>query len=530
MQINQTAADGVVEGGGTLHAVRTILSNEIATDTVPSAARVFKDPPVVNWKDTDGTITQNGNTIRNPPRSTTPVLVGAGPFVYPTKMGSQNIGVPRGSISPQEVRNAQLFDTSINGFFSEHRDPALTLSNAISRKFSNESSADIYLSCRMNLTRNTVLAKSPNFMNLGLSSVHTLDELRSVFITTTRIIMLAYGSNWLPPGHRIGKVTADRVIRTQPEKNYNPKSYFETNKGGVVNQDFGRQNNSMSRPTLDSTPLGTNTNNGTTTPIDLIPVETKSPYPMPLILTTYFPEQNGKLHVPGDPDPDASLSYSSCNKYNLLNDSNSSKSNKKKRDKKKRHWKDKKHDSSGSSSSVYDSSNDSDYRCKLRKKNSHQKKDPIKLCSRLTAKLLTTTYKSKITKFKLDEDPLQRRIYYITFVESMDMIFSQYKETYEVLIDYPKIGGENIKDLPKYSVRNLLHANIDVRSRRLISEFPGYGIKCIEKLQSHFFNVTFSYKSRYDRIFRQITYKGGESAMNYIDRFHLFPSRWNKMY
>ena len=63
-QINQTAADGVVEGGGTLHAVRMILSNEIATDTAPSAARVFKDPPVVNWKDTDKNISRDRNTVR----------------------------------------------------------------------------------------------------------------------------------------------------------------------------------------------------------------------------------------------------------------------------------------------------------------------------------------------------------------------------------------------------------------------------------------------------------------------------------
>ena len=31
--------------------------------------------------------------------------------------------------------------------------------------------------------------------------------------------------------------------------------------------------------------------------------------------------------------------------------------------------------------------------------------------------------------------------------------------------------------------------------------------------------MTFSYKSRYDRIFQQVTHKGGESAMNYIKRF-----------
>ena len=56
-------------------------------------------------------------------------------------------------------------------------------------------------------------------------------------------------------------------------------------------------------------------------------------------------------------------------------------------------------------------------------------------------KLLTTAYKSKITKFKLDEDPIQRRIYFLTFGESLEMISNQYKETYEVLLDDQKIGG-----------------------------------------------------------------------------------------
>ena len=36
---------------------------------------------------------------------------------------------------------------------------------------------------------------------------------------------------------------------------------------------------------------------------------------------------------------------------------------------------------------------------------------------------------------------------FLTFVESIEMIFSQYKESCEVLLDDPKIGGENIKEL-----------------------------------------------------------------------------------
>ena len=47
-------------------------------------------------------------------------------------------------------------------------------------------------------------------------------------------------------------------------------------------------------------------------------------------------------------------------------------------------------------------------------------------------------------------------------------------------------------------------------SRRLIAEFPDDGIKCIQKLQSHFANMTFADKSRFDMIFQQVTHNVGE--------------------
>ena len=68
-------------------------------------------------------------------------------------------------------------------------------------------------------------------------------------------------------------------------------------------------------------------------------------------------------------------------------------------------------------------------------------------------------------------------------------------------------------------MRNLLNANIDVHTRRLIAEFPKDGIKCLEKLQSHCANMNFDDKSRHDRTFQQVTNKGGYSAINYIKRF-----------
>ena len=53
----------------------------------------------------------------------------------------------------------------------------------------------------------------------------------------------------------------------------------------------------------------------------------------------------------------------------------------------------------------------------------------------------------------MDEDLLQRRIYFLTFIESLEMIFSQYTETCEVLLDYPKIGGDDIEYFAKKYIR-----------------------------------------------------------------------------
>ena len=113
------------------------------------------------------------------------------------------------------------------------------------------------------------------------------------------------------------------------------------------------------------------------------------------------------------------------------------------------------------------------------------------------------------------------RIYFLTLIDSLDMIFSQYRETCEVLIDYPKKVGDDVKDYAKQAIINLLHANIDIYIRRLIADLLKDGIKCIEKLQSHCANMNFADKSRYDRTFQQVTHKGGESDINYIKRFQI---------
>ena len=48
--VHQATGDGLLACGRDLHVVRAGLLEEIVTGATPSAARVFKDPPVVNWK------------------------------------------------------------------------------------------------------------------------------------------------------------------------------------------------------------------------------------------------------------------------------------------------------------------------------------------------------------------------------------------------------------------------------------------------------------------------------------------------
>ena len=52
--------------------------------------------------------------------------------------------------------------------------------------------------------------------------------------------------------------------------------------------------------------------------------------------------------------------------------------------------------------------------------------EPIKKCVKFTAKLPTTVYKSNIIRFILDEDTLQRRFYFLSFMNPPKILLSQF--------------------------------------------------------------------------------------------------------
>ena len=198
----------------------------------------------------------------------------------------------------------------------------------------------------------------------------------------------------------------------------------------------------MSQPPLNSATIGMNTINVKTSQLESAHNRTKTPEHTPLTLPTESLKQKLKVNVPDDPESDPPSSNSSLsesdsfnerkyiksrskNEYELADNSKYSKSKRNKRDKNKKnqkHMRQDSHDLSSSNSNLFDKS---EYIHKiLNKKKSYLKKDSIKLCANLTETLLTTVYKSNIIKFKLYDDPLHRRIYFINFVESLKMIFS----------------------------------------------------------------------------------------------------------
>ena len=104
------------------------LSQSKLSRTWHTALHVFRNPADVSRNGTDGPTPQEGNTAIGSTRLTSPVQIGGITTIYPSRTGRQDIISPRGSIGPQEVRDAQPLEISINGIYSKHRDPAPTCS------------------------------------------------------------------------------------------------------------------------------------------------------------------------------------------------------------------------------------------------------------------------------------------------------------------------------------------------------------------------------------------------------------------
>ena len=96
----------------------------------------------------------------------------------------------------------------------------------------------------------------PNFVDLGLANINALNEDSGISTPATRILRPMYGALWSVHNNIFGETTAVGVIEEKYDYNYNYKNESQIWK---ENKKSEHQNISMSRPTLELTPIGTKT-------------------------------------------------------------------------------------------------------------------------------------------------------------------------------------------------------------------------------------------------------------------------------
>ena len=151
-----------------------------------------------------------------------------GNSVSPTWTGNQDIFSPSHPSIAKRGRNAEPLDASINGFSAENGHCTSFFSGVIFLEAVSAEVCDVNPRKRMNLASNSVLGKTPKFVDLVLSPAHTTDELKSVIGRTTRAEGLTDKSDWLASRHRIAEVTEGKVSEVQAYRDYIKNSEFET--------------------------------------------------------------------------------------------------------------------------------------------------------------------------------------------------------------------------------------------------------------------------------------------------------------
>ena len=100
-------------------------------------------------------------------------------------------------------------------------------SKVIGNELSHSSNADLYLRFWMDFASNTVGTKAPNFVDLEILDVTSLDEFNTFGTLATRIIRPTNGPHWYAPDHVFGKAIAFGMRATRSELDYIYKNEFQ---------------------------------------------------------------------------------------------------------------------------------------------------------------------------------------------------------------------------------------------------------------------------------------------------------------
>ena len=211
-------------------AYKTILTparKETVADAVCSGAWVNQNPRHVRRTGRDGnTPGDTGMSVRSK-QSPPPVMIGSH-TIYPSCgiSGSLQVGKKRQSTSPDEVGNAQKWDTIIDKKLRNDRYYAPFFSKVIGHELYHGSSNDLYLRCRMNFLSNVVQTEALQLVDLGILAIKTSYELSVLNTPATRIRRLTDRYHWTAPDHVFDEAIAVGMSTGRSEQDYNYKTGF----------------------------------------------------------------------------------------------------------------------------------------------------------------------------------------------------------------------------------------------------------------------------------------------------------------
>ena len=118
-------------------------------------------------------------------------------------------------------------DAVVDGKLPDDLDSASISSKLIGHKLSDSSSRDLYTRCRMNFTADPVQNQTPQFMDLGYSTINALYERSGLITRATRIRRTANGAHCIAPNHVFGETAAVGVSEAKSDYDYKYKTEFQ---------------------------------------------------------------------------------------------------------------------------------------------------------------------------------------------------------------------------------------------------------------------------------------------------------------
>ena len=125
------------------------------------------------------------------------------------------------------LRNSNKLDTSIDRKLTNNLVAPPIFTDLIYEKLYNSSIWDIYTSFQMNFVANTVNIPAPQFVDLGISTIDTLDKGSSIWTPVTIFGRPMDVTHWSARDQIFGKTTPVGDV-VSAKSDYNYKTDFET--------------------------------------------------------------------------------------------------------------------------------------------------------------------------------------------------------------------------------------------------------------------------------------------------------------